>query len=282
MTNKLLAGFTAFVFGGLWMTPARGEVTLVAADLQSLVAVTQPGWSGMGGDVDIVLPAVQVLALTASGSAVGITATLDGVSNWNPRGQDRDRAVVLGTTFNDVVSDLWFNRSMSYSLTLGGLAQGTRYTLRAWHNDSYTINTGAAAGGGIVTPTLTGGTIVTSTTGAITNLHGLQTDASFGVAMLEFTADGTGATITMTRSGGDFTGIPVSGLQVTTLAVPEPTAFGLACTSIAIAAGWCLRRHSGIHCKRIRFGRGDETHGSPGDHRGGSVDHGGAGQRAGS
>jgi hypothetical protein len=281
MTNKLLAGFAAFVFGGLWMTPARGEVTLVAADLQSLVSVTQPGWSGMGGDVNIVLPAVQVLALTASGSAAGITATLDGVSNWNPRGPDRDRAAVVGTTFNDVVSDLWFTRSLSYSLTLGGLVQGTRYTLRAWHNDSYTINTGAAAGGGTVTPTLTGGTIMASTTGAITNLYGLQTDASFGVAMLEFTADGTGATITMTRSGGDFTGIPVSGLQVTTLAVPEPTAFGLACTSIAIAAGWCLRRHSGIHYKSVRFRRGDETHGSPGDHRGGSVDHGRAGQRAG-
>lgn len=281
MTNRLLAGFTAVVFGGSAFAPACGEVALVAADLQSLVAVTQPGWIAMGGDVDSVLPAVQVLALTANGSAAGLTATLACDTNWNPRGLDRDRAAVVGTTFNDVVSDLWFTRSLSYSLTLGGLVQGTRYTLRAWHNDSYTINSGAAAGGGTVTPTLTGGTIVTSTTGAITNLHGLQTDAAFGVAMLEFMADGTDATITMTRSGGDFTGIPVSGLQVTTLAVPEPTAFGLACTSIAIAAGWCLRRHSGVHYKRVRFGRGDEDHGSPGDHRGGSVGHGRAGQRAG-
>jgi hypothetical protein len=281
MTNKLPAILTAVVLGGSAFAPACGEVALVAADLQSLVAVTQPGWIGMGGSVDTVLPAVQVLALTSSGSAAGLTATLACDTTWNPRGLDRDRAAVVGTTFNDVVSDLWFTRSLSYSLTLGGLVQGTRYTLRAWHNDSYTINSGAAAGGGTVTPTLTGGAVVAATNGTITNLYGSQTDASFGIAMLEFTANGTGATITMTRSGGDFTGIPVSGLQLTTLAVPEPTAFGLACSSIAIAVGWCLRRHSGVHYHYVRFGRGDENHGSPGDLRGGSVDHGRAGQRTG-
>lgn len=241
--QRAFAGVAAIILltAGLGLPVACGEVMLVAADLQSLSAVTQGGWTGIGRDVDTPLSPVQALAPTAVGSAVGITATLGCDTTWNARGQDRDRAAVAGTNFDGVVSDLWFTRSLSYSVTLGGLAAGTQYTLRGWHNDSYTVNEGAAAGGGIVTPTLSGGTLVAAANGTITNLSGSRTDAAFGIATLVFTATSSSAVVTMTRSGGSFTGIPVSGLQLTTAVVPEPGCLGLAVTAIAVAAVRCRR-----------------------------------------
>lgn len=87
---------------------------------------------------------------------------------------DAERAAVSGTSFNDLVSDLWFNRQMSLTLSLAGLAVGTQYEFQAWHNDSYTVNQGAAAGGGTVTPSLTGGSVLSSVDGTITNLRGFH------------------------------------------------------------------------------------------------------------
>jgi hypothetical protein len=208
-------------------TAARGDVMLLAGDLQSLVAATQPGWNGMGLDTDVVASGTQILQLTASGSAAGITATLDGGASWNGRGPDRDRGAVLGTSFNDVVSDLWFNRQMTAILNLTGLLTGTQYSLRAWHNDSYLINEGAAAGGGTVTPSLVGGIVTTASNGTVTNLNGSQTDAAFGITTLVFTSTASTAAITFTRNGGSFVGIPISGIQLTTAVVPEPVTISL-------------------------------------------------------
>lgn len=206
---------------------ARADVMLLAGDLQSLVAVTQPGWNGMGLDTDVVSSGTQILQVTAAGTAVGITASLDGGASWNGRGPDRDRAAVVGTSFNDVVSDLWFNRQMTATLNLTGLLTGTQYTVRAWHNDSYTINEGAAAGGGTVTPSLAGGIVTSATNGTVTNLRGTQTDAAFGITTLVFTSTASTAAVTFTRNGGNFTGIPMSGVQLMTAVVPEPATAGL-------------------------------------------------------
>lgn len=219
----------------------RADVMLLAADLQSLSAVTQPGWNGLGLDTDVVSPGTQALQVTAAGAAAGITATLDGGASWNGRGPDRDRAVVAGTSFNDVVSDLWFNRQLTATLNLTGLATATQYTLRAWHNDSYTINEGAAAGGGSVTPSLAGGIVTSATNGTVTNLRGTQTDAAFGITTLVFTPTSSTAAITFTRNGGSFTGIPISGIRLTTAIVPEPATCTLALTGLAWGA-WQLRR----------------------------------------
>ncbi len=211
---------------------ARAEVMILAGDLQSLVGVTQPGWNGLGLDTDVVASGTQVLPVTASGTAAGITASLDGGASWNGRGPDRDRSVVLGTSFNDVVSDLWFNRQMTATLNLVGLATGTQYTLRAWHNDSYSINEGAAAGGGTVTPSLVGGIVTSATNGTVTNLLGTQTDAAFGITTLVFTSTTSTAAITFTRNGGSFVGIPMSGIQLTTSVVPEPVTISLVVSGV--------------------------------------------------
>lgn len=230
----------ALACAAAWLAaPQARAAVILAADLQSLVSVTQPGWNGMSLNTDVVGSGTQVLDVTAVGAVAGITATLDGGASWNGRGPDRDRAAVVGTTFNDVVSDLWFNRQMTATLNLTGLATGTQYAMRAWHNDPYTLNEGAAAGGGTVSPSLVGGTVVSATNGTVTNLRGTQTDAAFGITTLVFTATSSSAAITFTRNGGSFTGIPMSGVEVTTAFVPEPsTCFmilaGLACGGVIL------------------------------------------------
>lgn len=91
---------------------SQAEVVLIAADLQSPVATTQPGWTAFALDRNATSPAVQSLQPTAAGASAGISATLDGGTGWDARGLDAERATVSGTSFNDVVSDLWFNRQM--------------------------------------------------------------------------------------------------------------------------------------------------------------------------
>ena len=239
--RSLLLSACLVAWSGL-ASAARGEVMILAADLQSLVAVTQPGWNAMGLNVDVVGSGTQLLQTTAAGTSAGITATLDGGASWNGRGLDRDRAAVIGTSFNDVVSDLWFNRQMTATLYLSGLVTGTTYTLRAWHNDSYLVNEGAAAGGGTVTPGLVGGTVNSATNGTVTNLRGTQTNAAFGITTLLFTSTSSTAAITFTRNGGSFVGIPMSGIQLTTAAVPEPAVNGLlALGAVGLLAGWRMR-----------------------------------------
>lgn len=239
--RSLLLSACLVAWSGL-ASAARGEVMILAADMQSLVAVTQPGWNAMGLNVDVVGSGTQLLQTTAAGTSAGITATLDGGASWNGRGSDRERSAVLGTSFNDVVSDLWFNRQLTATLNLAGLVTGTQYTVRAWHNDSYSVNEGAAAGGGTVTPTLVGGTVISASNGTITNLRGTQTNAAFGITTLLFTSTSSTARITFTRNGGSFVGIPFSGIQLTTAAVPEPVVNGLLVLGVVgVLTGWRSR-----------------------------------------
>lgn len=225
----------------------RGDVLLIAGDLQSLSALTQPGWTAMALDRNVnPLPPVQSLQPTSAGVSAGIAATLDGGTGWGARGLDAERATVSGTSFNDVVSDLWFNTQMSFTLTLSGLSAGTAYQVQAWHNDSYTVNSGAAAGGGTVTPSLTGGTVQSAGNGTVTNLRGAQSDASFGITTLSFIPNGSTATVTMTRTGGSFVGVPLSGVTLSTAVVPEPATGAAVTAAIAAAMAWRCRRRRGV------------------------------------
>lgn len=224
------------------VSAARADVLIMVADLQSLAGVTQPGWNGMGMDVSVVASGTQTLQVTATGTALGVTASLNGGASWNSRGSESNRAAVVGTTFDDVVSDLWFNRQLTATLNLTGLMTGTQYTLQAWHNDSYALNEGAAAGGGTVAPSLVGGVVNSASNGTVTNLRGTQTNAAFGITTLVFTSTSSAAAITFTRNGGSFTGIPMSGIRVSTAAVPEPATCALALAGLAGSTWWFRRR----------------------------------------
>ena len=235
----------AFVGALLSCGPTVAATVLVTADLQYVDGVgqlTQAGWQA--GEIAAVGTSSEPLPLTASGSALGMTATLVTSGSWNARGgSTQDRGIVAGTSFNGVVSDLWFNRATSFSLQLSGLVTGSSYQVRAWHNDSYLLNGGAAAGGGTVQASVTGATLSSRTDGTVTNLYGTKTDAAFGITRIEFVPTATSALVTFTRSGGDFTGVPLSGLEVTSpIPVPEPTTCGIALVGLACIGSAALRR----------------------------------------
>ncbi|MFM7206586.1 MAG: PEP-CTERM sorting domain-containing protein [Planctomycetaceae bacterium] len=243
-----LCAIVCFVVGAV---PAAATTVLVSADLQGLNypgQLTQTGWQ-----VAEVAPAgsagSQSLPLSASGSAAGITATLVTTGSWFGRGgPDSSRGYVAGTSFDGVVSDLWFTRdTMSFTLQLAGLLSGTSYTVRAWHNDSYTINEGAAAGGGTVHPSLSSGTVLASTDGTVSNLYGTRTNANFGVTSMSFQPASSTAVVTFTRNGGSFNGVPLSGVELTTVAaVPEPTTLGMVAGGIACVAWQAGRRRRSV------------------------------------
>lgn len=86
---------------------------------------------------------------------------------------------------------------------------------------------------------LVGGAVNSSTNGTVTNLKGTQTNAAFGITTLVFTSTSPAAAVTFTRNGGGFTGIPFSGIRLTTATVPEPTLGGL---WIVGAVGWLAWR----------------------------------------
>lgn len=226
--------------------PAVASTILVTADLQGLNypgQLAQSGWqlaevaaAGSAG--------TQLLPLAGSGSAAGVTATLVTAGSWYGRGgPDPSRGYVVGTSFDGVVSDLWFTRDLTFSLQLTGLITGSSYTVRAWHNDSYTINEGSAAGGGTVHPTLSGGNVSAWSDGTVTNRYGTQTDSAFGITSISFQPSSTTAVVTFARSGGSFTGVPLSGVEVTTVApVPEPSACIMALVGLACGGAVMVRR----------------------------------------
>jgi hypothetical protein len=239
---------------------APAEVILVRSDLQMSGSpsgqFTQPGWvaqnviktSGTGS---------LSLTPTASGSAAGVTATLVTGGSWESRGGSAEgRDLVAGTSFNFVVSDLWVTRTMSFAVALNGLSAGSTYLMRTWHNDSYNLNQGFAAGGGSVQISAMGATVVSTTNGSVTNLRGTQTDAAFGIAAITFVPSVGNPQIGLTRVGGSITALPVNGVEVTLITVPEPDAFGEAMVSgmvfLAAAAGVRRRHHSNAGCRRER------------------------------
>lgn len=234
--------FGIVVAAVLSCVPAAAETFLATADLQFLNGVgqiTQAGWQA--GEIAALATSSALVPLTASGSAAGITATLVTVGSWNARGgTTQDRGFVVGTSFDGILSDLWFNREMSFTLQLLGLLSGSSYQVRAWHNDPYLLNGGAAAGGGTVQASVTGATLSSRTDGAVTNLSGTQTDSAFGITRIAFVPTSSTAVVTFTRSGGSFQGVPLSGLEVTTnaIVVPEPATgvialVGLVCSGYA-------------------------------------------------
>jgi hypothetical protein len=226
------------------------QSALILSDLQRLyhapdgypapmVQNTQAGWTAQAAIRDTGSLTVG-LTPTAAGLASGIGATMVSTVKWEARGGDGwpdERALVSGTSFDAVVSDLWFTRTMSFSIQFTGLTAGSNYRIRTWHNDSYTANEGFAAGGGIVTPSITGATVLSSANGTVTNRRGVQTDAAFGIADLQFIAIIANPVVTYTRTGGSINALGVNGVELTgpeSAAVPEP---GQVAASLVLLAG---------------------------------------------
>ncbi|MBM4010236.1 MAG: hypothetical protein FJ286_02475 [Planctomycetes bacterium] len=239
----------AVVAAALTAVPAAAETILVISDLQLAGSpagqLTQPGWFGQNV---IKLSGTTTLALnpTASGSAAGITAALVAGGNWESRGGSAEgRDLVAGTSFNDVVSDLWVTRTMSFTAMLSGLATGQTHRIRTWHNDSYNINQGFAAGGGTVQLSATGATIVTTANGTVTNLRGSQSDSNFGIASLTFIPTVANPQIGFTRVGGSITALPVNGMELTAVAVPEPAPLVVSIGGLAFIAFTRIVRRRG-------------------------------------
>jgi len=246
---RSLRGLALLATASWLLVPAasRGDIVLFVSDLQMSGSpagqLTQPGWFGQ--DVakfsgTTALP----LTPTASGSSAGIAAALVATGNWESRGGSAEgRDPVTGTTFNDVVSDLWVTRTMSFTMAFSALSTGATYRVRTWHNDSYNANQGFAAGGGTVQLSATGVTVVSSTGGTVTNLRGAQTNSAFGITSMEFIPTVSNPQITYTRVGGSITALPVNGVEVTAIVVPEPAACGvLAIVGVSLVAA--ARRRS--------------------------------------
>ncbi|MFM7244874.1 MAG: PEP-CTERM sorting domain-containing protein [Planctomycetaceae bacterium] len=227
---------------------ARGDTILFVSDLQLSGSpagqVTQPGW--VAQDVTKLSGTTSLtLTPTVGGATAGVTARLLASGNWESRGGTAEgRDPVSGTTFNDVVSDLWVTRTMSFSVLFSGLSTGATYRIRTWHNDSYNINEGFAAGGGTVQLAATGATVVSSTSGTVTNRRGAQTNAAFGIAQMTFIPTIANPEITYTRVGGSITALPVNGVEVTAIVVPEPAMWGLLAIAAPLLTVARRRRHA--------------------------------------
>lgn len=246
---KLVQWICAAIVAAVLPVPSMAGIVLVSADLQRsdlTGQATQPGWQEAGISRDGT-SGPQTLPLSAAGSAAGITATLVTPDLWYARATPDFpdyRAFVQGTSFDGVVSDLWFTRSLVFSLDFTGLTAGESYVLRAWHNDSYMVNEGAAAGGGTVHPSISGGTVTSSVDGTVTNLGGTRTDTDFGITQLTFQPSSSTATITFARSTGGFEGVPLNGIELTVNSVPEidPAGLGSVVALLTSALGLLEKR----------------------------------------
>ena len=193
--------------------------------------LAQSGWTLQAIAKDSDTSTSQAVGVTAAGTAAGISAALISTVKWESRGGTavEGRSIIAGTSYNGVLSDFWFTRAMTATFRISGLlTDGTVYSLRTWHNDSYTINQGWAAGGGTVASSILGGTILTSSSGLVTNLQSTQTDGAFTPSTLTFTASSATTDIIFTRSGGSITAILFNGFELGlasggggTSAVPE-------------------------------------------------------------
>ncbi|MCG8583856.1 MAG: FecR family protein [Pirellulales bacterium] len=224
--EELLRRFARFV-----VAPPRSfesDWDLIRVDLQLRGSVldqhTNAGWTRQDLDHDAHMnPKTSRLHLTTAGTAAGITATLAGdTDGWEARGgSPHNRAQVTGTSFNDVVEDLWATRDEDATIAFTGLSVGGEYTLQVWHNDSFTINAGFATGGGTVTPSVVGGTLVSSSAGTITNLNGAQADGAFGITSIVFIATAANATVTL--DGNSRNGfLPINAIRFTSAPPEKP------------------------------------------------------------
>ena len=230
MKKTILA--LALVAGlGTFAGTAKAQGIQLHSDLEMSPAgpgeVTQPGWITQGVAKFANTNALS-LTPTQSGLDAGIAASLVGNTNWESRGGSYEgRALVSGTSFNDLVSDFWVIRNLSFNLNFSGLTIGATYVLRSWNNDSYTLNQGFAAGGGIVRLSATNATVLSEADGTVTNLSGTQSDSNFGIASISFIPTSPTTQISFTRIGGSITALPVNGLQLSMTAVPEPSTYAL-------------------------------------------------------
>lgn len=198
----------------------RGAVLFIQADLQMLSdssQVAQSGWTLQAIAKDSDTSTSQAVGVTSAGSAAGISAALISTVKWESRGGTavEGRSIIAGTSYNGVLSDFWFTRAMTATFRISGLlTDGTVYSLRTWHNDSYTINQGFAAGGGTVASSILGGTILTSSSGLVTNLQSTQSDGAFTPSILSFTASAATTDIIFTRTGGTITALPFNGFEL--------------------------------------------------------------------
>lgn len=245
----------------------RGAVLFIQADLQMLndgSQLAQSGWTVQAIAKDSDTSTSQSVGVTAAGSAAGISAALISTVKWESRGGTavEGRSIIAGTSYNGVLSDFWFTRAMTATFRLSGLlTDGTVYSLRTWHNDSYTINQGFGAGGGTVSSTIVGGTILTSSAGLVTNLQSTQTDGAFTPSSLTFTASAATTDIIFTRTGGSITALPFNGFELGlatggggSSAVPDaPSRWLLPLGALALALGRSLTaRPSGRFRPRCR------------------------------
>lgn len=245
----------------------RGAVLFIQADLQMLndgSQLAQSGWTVQAIAKDSDTSTSQSVGVTAAGSAAGISAALISTVKWESRGGTavEGRSIIAGTSYNGVLSDFWFTRAMTATFRLSGLlTDGTVYSLRTWHNDSYTINQGFGAGGGTVSSTIVGGTILTSSAGLVTNLQSTQSDGAFTPSSLTFTASAATTDIIFTRTGGSITALPFNGFELGlatggggSSAVPDaPSRWLLPLGALALALGRSLTaRPSGRFRPRCR------------------------------
>ena len=137
---------------------------------------------------------------------------------------------------------------MSFTMDFSGLSTGVTYGVRTWHNDSYNSNQGFAAGGGSVQLLASGATVVSSTSGTVTNLRGAQSNSAFGIASIQFTPTVTNPQITFTRVGGGITALPVNGVEMTATIVPEPATCGMLVMAGVSLAAAARRRLTAAGC----------------------------------
>lgn len=198
----------------------RGAVFFIQADLQMLSyssQLDQSGWTLQAIAKDSDVSTSQSVGVTATGASAGVSAALISTVKWESRGGTavEGRSIIAGTAYNGVLSDFWFTRAMTATFRISGLlTDGTVYSLRTWHNDSYTSNQGFSAGGGSVSSSILGGTILTSSAGLVTNLQNTQTDGAFTPSTLTFTASAATLDIIFTRTGGSITALPFNGFEL--------------------------------------------------------------------
>lgn len=200
----------------------RGAVLYIQADLQMLndsSQLAQSGWTLQAIAKDSDTSTSQTVGVTSAGSAAGISAALISTVKWESRGGTavEGRSIIAGTSYNGVLSDFWFTRAMTATFRISGLrTDGTVYSLRTWHNDSYSYsgNQGFAAGGGTVASSILGGTILTSSSGLVTNLQSTQTDGAFTPSTLSFTASAATTDIIFSRTGGNIVSLPFNGFEL--------------------------------------------------------------------
>ena len=167
-------------------------------------------------------------SLSNTFAGIGVTVTAGGAGGYlTARGGSSDSRStgITGTSWNDMVEDLWYTTSGDGSMTIAltSLTPGTVYKLTAWHNDSYIGGYGAAYEvGSAITPSVTLGTLFRlPAAGAMTDKEQVETltDADFDTSVIHFTPDGTGAATIRLDSASSAFLLVISGFQLEV--VPE-------------------------------------------------------------